>query len=156
MTGMMTVRTLLKADEEFIPVEEYVGRIADENYIEGALELTVGGKELLSRRHWDLVDQLWCYLARGVAKVSRGEAFSTYFPDSPIQVSFRPDLTRGEVTVRVDYESGPDDLQATVGLEEFKVTMAREARRSLDLLGRLAPGNRDAYEEALERLGTIN
>lgn len=152
---MITVRTLLKVGDEFVPVEAYSGQIADENYIDGAIELSIDGKELLSRRHWDLVDQLWCYLAQGIVDVSKGQAFSTGFPDSPIDVFFQPDVGRGTVTVKVEFKSNPAGVEATVGLEEFKTVLSAEARRSLDVLGRLAPSNREAYEDVLRGLGAL-
>lgn len=149
---MIKVRTLLKVGDEFIPIAEYSGVVANEYYIDGAIELELDGKALLSRDHWDLVDQLWAYLVEGLKAIRRGETFSTYFPDSPVRVVFRPELDRGTVTVEIDYRGIQGDTTATVGLDAFQAAMAREARQSFEALIRIAPGGREAYESVLRDL----
>lgn len=90
MDGKTQVISYLKIDGHFVRVEECVGPLRDESYIEGAIECVIDGRSLLSLEHWDLVDQLWLYLLDGVESLQRGEAFECCFPDQPLLLRSTP------------------------------------------------------------------
>src|SRR5882762_6519438 len=101
---MIAIRSFLKVENALVPVEEFVGPILDDNYIEGAIELSIGHKTILTREMVDYVDQLWAYLIRGLGEVVAGREFSTFYPDMPLEVVLRPQ--GGRVTIMVDPNEG--------------------------------------------------
>lgn len=96
---MITVNTYIKTKCGFFDIHDFTEDIEDYNYIEGALELTINGINLLDKSMWDYIDQLWSYIADGVICISNDEAFEIYYPDQPIKISFTPE--RGYVFVSV-------------------------------------------------------
>lgn len=86
-------------DGKFVPIESVEKpEIAHPRHIDGAIELTINGTAILDTSLWDLIDQLWAYIADMlVVLAQRGES-RTYFPDQPIQLTFK---RIGETVVRV-------------------------------------------------------
>lgn len=72
--------------EQFTPIEEFRGILSDPKHINGAIELSINGKALITKKQWDLVDQLWIYLLHGLQSVLDGKEYRTYFPDNPIDI----------------------------------------------------------------------
>lgn len=99
--------SLLKIDDEFVLVEEYDGPIPDADYIEGAIRFRFGNEEILSLKHWDLVDQLWAYLLEGLYKLDSGTEYDVCFPDQPLALKLREingetvEMTIGEDSTNV-------------------------------------------------------
>lgn len=87
---MIHIKSWLKAAGDLVPVEEFRGPVPDQDYIEGALELTIGHKPMLTRELVDYIDQLWAYLIRGIRGIVAGNEFSTYYPDMPLEIILRP------------------------------------------------------------------
>ncbi len=103
MYTVITVHSYLRQNDAFVSLESFKGKLPDVDYIEGAIELTVSGKRLITTEMWDYVDQLWAYLLEGIDRLKNGEAFTTYFPDQPIEVTFLPvSGNRVEVSVVAD------------------------------------------------------
>src|SRR5688500_17838192 len=67
---MVAIKSLLKVADDLVPVEEFVGPIVDQNYIEGGIELSVENVRMLAREQVDYVDQLWAYLVEGLEEVA--------------------------------------------------------------------------------------
>jgi hypothetical protein len=86
------VSSYLKDGEgRHIKIEQWAGRLRDENYVEGWIELSVDGQLLLDATHWDLVDQLWAYLIDGMLEsLDSGRAFECFFPDQPLKLRIQP------------------------------------------------------------------
>lgn len=143
---MIEVRTFLKRGKAFVDPEEFSGQIEDTSYIEGAIELSIDHRPLLSREEWDYVDELWAYLLQGLFQIHAGEDFSTYLPDQPIQVSFHPEAEGQRVRVQVQYEG--KNVEARADLSSFVHVMAREARRFFERMQLLVP----FYEHELDEL----
>lgn len=141
---MVTIHSLLLVADGLVPVEEFAGPIADENYIEGAIELTVGYQPVLTRDMVDLIDQLWAYLIHGLEEVIAGRAFETNFPDMPVAIILRPQGRR--VTIKVD--TGDAVNEAIVAIDELRGAMVAAAtvffQRLRPLLGR-SQGRFDRY-----------
>lgn len=58
----------------------------DSNYVEGAIVITYYDKKIMDFRLWDLVDQLWSYIANTIKMaILNGEAM-TFFPDQPVKI----------------------------------------------------------------------
>ena len=97
------VKSYFKIDDRFIPVEVFSGKFPEKHYIDGAIVLTIDGQEILTFDHWDLVDQLWCYIADGIGKLGKGENFETYFPDQPLLLRFES-LPGGRLQITVGHD----------------------------------------------------
>lgn len=87
---MIEIKSYIKYKKVFIDIFEFDGVIADSNYIEGGLVLTINGVELINLEMWDYIDQLWAYISTGLKAVSENKEFETNFPDQPIKVKFKP------------------------------------------------------------------
>jgi hypothetical protein len=153
---MVSIASYLKQDGGLVPVAEFRGPIEDEDYIEGAIELTINHRPLLTTAQVDYVDQLWAYLIQGMAEeVREGRPFSTYFPDCPIEGTLRPEPARQQITVGVDLRQKRGVISASAPLAEFKQVFIAEARRFLETLLPLVSGHRGAYERLLAQLDTL-
>ncbi|MDN7895063.1 hypothetical protein [Burkholderia cepacia] len=119
---MIVANTYLKIKKKFVDFYDFNGKIPDPDYIEGAIELSINGVEILNKEMWDYVDQLWAYLAEGVICVARGEGFKTYFPDQPIEISFGIQGSKVVVAVTVH-----ETVKVVVERSEFVSEMRRLA-----------------------------
>ncbi|HIH2744423.1 hypothetical protein L3V59_25715 [Burkholderia aenigmatica] len=119
---MIVAKTYLKIKEGFVDFCDFNGGIPDPEYVEGAVELSINGVEILTKAMWDCVDQLWAYLAEGVICVARGDDFKTYFPDQPIEISFS--VRSGKVIIAVIVH---ETVKVVVDQSEFVSGMKRLA-----------------------------
>lgn len=150
---MLEVRSFLKKKDDFILVADFVGRILDPHYIEGAIEISYQGKKLLNPlEHWDYVDQLWAYFVNGLGDVSEGREFETYLPDQPVEIAFRPDPSRQRVTIEVE---GGASGSASVKYEEFMYVMLREAKAFFHRMNELLPNSHNSYAQELQDLSVL-
>ena len=101
---MISVKTYLKINNEFIEFHEYNGGLSNINYIEGALELSINGVVLIDKTMWDYIDQLWAYIVNGVENILNDEPFETYFPDQPIKLKVIPSNENIIFSVECDTE----------------------------------------------------
>jgi hypothetical protein len=153
---MVSIATYLKQGGRLVPIEEFRGPIEDEDYIEGAIELSINGTPLLTTAQIDYVDQLWAYLIQGMAEeVREGQPFSTFFPDCPVEVTLRPEPARQRITVGVDLKQTRGPVSASAPLAEFKQVFATEGRRFLHALLPLVSSHRSAYERLLQQLAAL-
>jgi len=148
---MVTIRSLLKVEDALVPVEEFIGPIVDDNYIEGAIELSVGYKPILTREMVDYVDQLWAYLIRGLGEVVGGREFSTFYPDMPLEVVLRP--RGGRVTILVDPSRGGAEASVTLG--ELCKAMATAGILFFERLRSFVPGNQAMYDQYITDLAAL-
>lgn len=81
---MFSVRTLLKKDNTFIPIEEWKGAVSDPKYVAGALVIKQDEEIILDEKLWDDINYLWPYIVNGLIPIANGEDFQTGFPDQPV------------------------------------------------------------------------
>ena len=149
---MLLVKSFLRKNDNFVPVSDFIGGIPDSDYIEGAIEIFVQQKGLLTLEAWDYVDQLWCYFVDGLFEVVEGKEFETYLPDQPLKVVFRPDRYKRRVTIEV----GDDETRsASVEYGEFMHMMTEEGIAFFHRLAELVPGSRTFYKEMAQRLSLL-
>lgn len=80
----------VRVKNKFVPLLQYDRNLPDEDYIEGKIELEVGGLRILSEEHWDLIDQLWAYLIDGASGILfEDQDMERFFPDQPLRLSFK-------------------------------------------------------------------
>ncbi len=81
------IKSYVKSDHHFHPVETFSDPVDDVGYLEGAIQLKVDGVELMGLKQWDYVTVLWAYLLDGAEHLLDGQDFHTYFPDQPISLN---------------------------------------------------------------------
>ena len=148
---MIHVESWLNVADDLVSVQEFSGPVADQDYIEGAIELTISHKPMLTRDMVDYVDQLWAYLIRGLEEVLVGNEFSTYYPDMPIQIIFRPQGS--DVTVIVDPQEW--NRIASVPLDTLVGAMTSAGTMFFDKLRQYAPNNSARYNRNISRLAAL-
>ncbi|RII19576.1 hypothetical protein DSC45_06150 [Streptomyces sp. YIM 130001] len=100
----------------------------DPDYVEGYIRIVMGGREVMGAEDWDLVDQLWAYIARMLHEVvDSGEAF-TLFPDQPLELAFRREGSR--LMIRCGEKKAEAELTSTVStLKEAALRFFRDLDR---------------------------
>jgi hypothetical protein len=122
---MIEITTYLRgADGSFVQAESCDEPPADPDYIEGAVQIGIDGNEILGKREWDYVDQLWAYLATMTKELRETGKTARYLPDQPIEISFERQGNRVLVTSR----AGSERRSGSVDEAEF----LREIRRAGD------------------------
>lgn len=148
---MVIVKSFLKSGSNLVPVEEFAGPIADDAYIEGAIELSIDHAPILTCELVDYVDQLWGYLTAGLGEVIAGREFSTYYPDMSVQIVLRPQ--GGDVTVIVDPHQWNHVATAPLGV--LVCAMASAGTMFFDRMRQYVPNNRTRYDRNISRLATL-
>jgi hypothetical protein len=135
---------------QFSQLDVATGRPGDPRHIEGAIELTINGVQILDTFVWDYVDQLWAYISDMIVALGeRGEA-STYFPDQPIRLSFRKQgLSRVLVTLELDASTR---RVASINESELVNALRVGGLAFFRKMSELVPENRAGYEPSVARL----
>ncbi|NHZ60839.1 hypothetical protein [Massilia genomosp. 1] len=84
---MFSVKTVLKQGQDFVPIEDWQGKVADSGYVAGALILTLDGTIILDASVWDDINWLWPLIVNGLPDLLDGKDTATGFPDQPITFS---------------------------------------------------------------------
>jgi hypothetical protein len=138
------VTSYLKIGERFIPVREFTGTLADEDYIDGAIEARIDDNPLLGLNHWDLVDQLWAYIVHGLEALKRGEEESCYFPDQPLRLEFTP-VSAFAAEVTIGENSHVFDLHLLISV------LAKGAEDFFTEMLRISPSQSEIWDSYLNR-----
>ena len=79
------IRTLLRTDKgNFVPIEGVEGWVKWSS-VNGAIELSIDGKPIITTQEWDDVRDLWLYIVGTVELLCNGaQEAQIYFPDQPI------------------------------------------------------------------------
>jgi hypothetical protein len=145
---MIRVTSYLQNKSAIVPMESFEGPIEDPQYIEGAIELIVDSRRLITTEMADYVDQLWAYLIDGLLQASDGVEFSTYFPDQPIRLTMNmTERNRLKISVK-----SREVVEATVDYGEFVTAMAEAGESFFRRMLSLVPENRKANLAMLEKL----
>ncbi|EOV8090181.1 hypothetical protein ACOMXT_004067 [Providencia rettgeri] len=148
---MINVNTFIKFNDNFINIFYLKEKIKNSNYIEGAIELTINGKNLIDKSMYDYIDDLWSYLSEGLFIVSQGEEFKCYFPDQPIAVSFIPQKgNRILVSVKCH-----EEIKTSIDRYEFLNSMAEHAKLFFEKLEDLNSASMGTRKSALQFIEKI-
>lgn len=148
---MIQVESWLKVADDLVSVQEFTGPIPDQDYIEGAIELIISHKPVLTRDMIDYIDQLWAYFIRGLEEVVAGREFSTYYPDMPLQIILRPHGR--DVTVIVDPQQW--NRIASAPLDALVDAMVPAGILFFEKLRQYAPSNRSRYDRNIDNLTAL-
>jgi hypothetical protein len=143
---VILIKNYLKIENVFVPYEECSEIVSDSDYVEGAIELTINGVELVNKSMWDYVDQLWAYIIQGVNSLTKGEKFSTYFPDQPIELVFNP---LNDYNVEVIVHCG-GTKRVVISKRELIDALRVSGKNFLLHLSNIAPENKDTYAEMIK------
>lgn len=146
---MIEIETYLRdSGGEFVRVDACAARPVDADYVEGAVRIAIHGVEIIGISEWDYVDQLWAYLASMVPQLSASGYASTYFPDQPIELSFR----RQGSQVLVSAKSGNGTRKASVATSDFVATLRGAGVVFFGKMSELLPENADSYSGSRREL----
>lgn len=146
---MITIRTFLRSKGgAFKQVEACEALPGDPDYIEGAVELSIDGVEILGRSEWDYVDQLWAYIANMIHALRAQDEASTYFPDQPILLTFE----RKGNKILVSSKSGKITRRASADESELFAAIGTAGREFFEKMSDLARSNSAGYQIALAKL----
>jgi hypothetical protein len=134
----------IESGENFTLISEYDGTIEDPRHIDGAIELIIDGKYLISQEQWDLVDLLWLYIVDGIESIIEGTDYSSSFPDSSVEFSLRIQSS-DKIELTVDSQSILCDRQELIN------TLLNGAESCLTELSNLM-NDRDFYRSAIEKI----
>jgi hypothetical protein len=95
----------IKMGRKFTLIHDYNEKIKDHRHIDGAIELIVDDLVLISQDQWDLVDQLWIYIINGIECILNKQDYTTHFPDSPIELSFKQTASPAKLKMIVGQKS---------------------------------------------------
>jgi hypothetical protein len=144
---MIEICTYLTDGDMLYPIEIFKGNIDDPDYIEGAIELSVNNQAVLTIEMYDYVDQLWEYIVKGIISLQKNEYFSTYFPDQPIELIFKPDKERVAITVK--HQSV---VSCLIDKSEFINAMLCEAKKFFEFIASCNNIREDSYLAVLESI----
>lgn len=150
---MVTIKSFLKVRDDLVRVEEFTGPVTDEHYIEGAIELSVDGRPILTSAMVDYIDQLWAYLATGLGEVVAGKEFSTCYPDMPLEIILQPLGDRVKIMIRGP--SGKHNADAFVALDDLLRAMTSEGKLFFELLRPFVPSHRASYDLSIADLAAV-
>ncbi|MBP2337370.1 hypothetical protein JOF41_003548 [Saccharothrix coeruleofusca] len=146
---MIEIETYLRdSGGKFVQVDSCVTRPIDADYVEGAARIVIHGVEIIGIGEWDYVDQLWAYMASMVPQLSTAGCTSTYFPDQPIELSFR----RQGSQVLVSAKSDASVKKASVSASDFVAALREAGVVFFEKMSKLLPENADSYSKSRREL----
>jgi hypothetical protein len=135
----------IESGKKFTLVGDYDGAIDDPRHIDGAIELIIDGKYLISQEQWDLVDLLWLYIVDGIESVINGTDYSSSFPDSSVELSLKKTALPDKIEMTIDGQSIVCDRQELIN------TLLNGAEYCLTKLSRLM-NDRSFYRSSIEKI----
>lgn len=144
---MISLKSYIKLNDDYIDIFEFEGVIKDKNYIEGAIELTINNIELINLEMWDYIDQLWGYFSEGLECISNNNEFKTNFPDQSIQVNFKPIGKNVLFSVHCHSEN-----KVIINKDEFIHVMSKHALYFFEKLSSLRGIDTNHYKNEIEQL----
>ena len=149
---MVEVISYVKQGDDFIPVSTFGANLRDPDYIDGAIELVINHRPILTTAMWDLVDQLWSYIAGGLTDVVQGKPFFTHFPDQPAELHITP---VNPYMVKVRTVAGGVSRSEVVALDELIDTLSREGISFFGKMCDLNPAHSVSYQHSIHVLESL-
>ncbi|MEU5880341.1 hypothetical protein [Spirillospora sp. NPDC047279] len=147
---MIEIRTYLEtSDERLVEIGSATEAPPDENYVEGALELTVNGVRIIDVAMGDYIDQLWSYISDMVSDLLATGSADTRFPETPTTLSFQ---RQGHNRVLVTLEKRGERRVASAAEDELVDALRTHGAEFFAVMTRLLPQAQKSHEAALSRL----
>lgn len=148
---MLKVNTFFRIDGQFIDAESFRGSIPDIDYIEGALSIIANGRQLIGQEAWDYIDQLWSYIVDGIYSVATGSAYTCYFPDQPVKISFEPVKPN---LIKLTFELN-GERSAVIERNELIEKFSAAATVFFKIMGEKVPEHSSSWNDCLDKLSSI-
>jgi hypothetical protein len=148
---MITFKSLVKVDRKLVSLDDLVEPFRNEENIDGAIELKVSGRPLLTRDHVDLVVVLWASWIEGLEEVSAGRSFSTSYPGLFLEIMLQP---RGAVVV-IEVNDLALPVVESVPLAELRHAMVAGGWLFFERLRPLITLGRARFDGYLARLAVL-
>ncbi|OIQ19242.1 MAG: hypothetical protein BM556_08125 [Bacteriovorax sp. MedPE-SWde] len=146
---MINVQTFIKNNDEFIEISKVVSDSIHEEYIDGAIYLTINHQNIMSFELWDTIDDLWGYICNGLEEVSNGKEFECFFPDQPVKIKFFP-VGFDRVLVQVGDKKG-----VSIDKIEFLSEMKKGAIFFFENLKRISPTNKELANDIISQVDSL-
>lgn len=147
----INIDTFLSVGHLLVPVDQVRRRASDEDYVGGAIELTIDGRAIMTRTEVDLVDLLWAFLVNISIEADRGVIGSTGFPDQPIELTVAPQGRRVEVTLRYPGV----ERRASADADEFFTAVINRGIEFFEMMKRVTPTKTHILDREIGRLGEL-
>jgi len=144
-------RGQLRSNGLLIPIDRFEGPVNDPLYIYGAVEISVQGKQLISRNVIDLIDQVWGYLINGVASIAAQKRFSTYFPDQPILLEMV--VEKGNV-LKMSIQSNRV-FAVRIDKDEATTALLSAGLKFFERLRSIVPSKTSVYDSDIRRIKSL-
>lgn len=129
---MISCKTFFKVNDDLVKAEDFQGEFVDLDYIEGSIEMSANGVVVLDRRFVDCIDDLWAYMLEGVAAITLGRDFETYFPDQPIKIKFN-NVGSNKISISTCVPK-KREIKAVVNFDEFLDALLKGAEEFFNIL----------------------
>jgi hypothetical protein len=146
---MIKVQTFIKNNDEFIEVSKVASDSIHEEYIDGAINLTVNNQNIISFELWDTIDDLWGYICNGLVEVSSGKEFECFFPDQPVKIKLSP-VGFDRVLVQIG-----DKKAVSVDRNDFISEMKKGAIFFFENLKRVSPHNKELANDIISQVDSL-
>jgi hypothetical protein len=144
------IETFLRiADGTFVPIGEVDVYAGDPRHMEGAIVMTLDGREVLSLELWDDVDMLWPFVVQALDECLTWGLGERFFPDQPIRFQVER-MSDDQLSVSVS--GGRTDNLGTAQRSEFVNAIASAAAEFFRHLERLIPGSDVIVEPEMARI----
>ena len=108
----------------------------------------IGGQDLLTMQHWDLVDQLWAYLVEAITRIHNDEEYDAFFPDQPLRLRLVP-LSDYCIEVTVGQDSKRFDRHT------LSLTLRLGAQHFFKEMERLVPEHSETWDRYLKEAAAL-
>jgi len=150
---MIQVESYLRnKDGTFVPVEDATIVPDDPIHIDGAMALRIVGVDIIDLDMWDLVDQLWAYIADMIGSLKETGTAQTHFPDQPIELKFQRDKG-GRVVVTSTPSRGM--RKAIIGEQELINSLRDAGLKFFHKMSLLVPANAATYQIYADKLSAL-
>jgi hypothetical protein len=147
---VISVQSLIKVDDVFIPALEFDGPVDDPVYLEGAIVLVMDGVSVLDAQLWDYIVLLWALLIGALEEAAESGFAKTGLPGQWVDILIYADREAGRTTVDV---RGKSMRRGSCGYDEFFIAVCAEARTFSTRMAAVIPER--SFSPELERLDRL-
>ncbi len=109
---MVSVRTLLLQNGNFVPLDEFDQLIHDPEYLAGVLLVSSDSRTLMDEEYGDLIEVLWSLVVDCLARAKKYGKATTSFPDQPIDISVLYFQKAQRVVMKLEWDGESKEIEA--------------------------------------------
>lgn len=139
---------LRRSDGDFVPFDDVGLVVNDCDYVSGAIELSIGGVEVLSLTLWDDINWLWPYIVLTLNECRRTGHGEGWFPSQPLK--FRAEALGSSGQLLLSVAGGGIDSHAVGPAADIYAEVGRAALNFFDQLHQVCPPQGPANDLVIE------